>query len=128
MSAFKNIPSLIGGTAVVAAATIGLTAGPAPASAAPRPSGATIYVFPDPANSANYRVMITGVFPMSEYDAVGFINNINTGEPPGGMPKSALNEDDGRFNETDEILAVACFVDADGGRRQQVSNIVTGNL
>ena len=71
MSAFKNIPSLIGGTAVVAAATIGLTAGPAPASAAPRPSGATIYVVPDPANSANYRVTIKGVFPMSEYDAVG---------------------------------------------------------
>ena len=72
--------------------------------------------------------MLTGVFPMIEYDAVGFINNINTGEPPGGRPKSALNEDDGRFNETDDILAVACFVDADGGRRPQVSNIVTGNL
>ena len=65
---------------------------------------------------------------MIEYDAVGFINNINTGEPPGGRPKSALNEDDGRFNETDDILAVAGFVDADGGRRPQVSNIVTGNL
>ena len=39
MSAFKNIPSLIGGTAVVAAATIGLTARPAPAGTATARTG-----------------------------------------------------------------------------------------
>jgi hypothetical protein len=44
------------------------------------------------------------------------------------LPKSARNEDDGVFNDTDEIFAVRCFVDADGGRRQQVSNVVTGNF
>jgi hypothetical protein len=94
MTALKNIPSLVGAT-VVAAAAVGLTAGLAPASAAPAQSGANLYIYPDPANSANYRVTIKGMYPMSEYDAHGYIININNGQTEGHMVYDIYG-DDGR--------------------------------
>src|SRR5215208_2812192 len=98
MTALKNIPSLIGRGAVLAATTvgltIGLTEGLAPASAAPNQTpGVNLYVFPDPANSANYRVTVKGMFPMNEYDAHGYINNLGTGERPGGIEYNILGDD-----------------------------------
>jgi len=178
MTALKNIPSLIGGAAVLAAATIGLTAGLAPASAAPTQTpGTTLAVTPDAANGENYRrVTVKGMFPMNEYDAHGFINNLGTGTLPGGgginyivlgddpdsndhaigsafhragtrstgyltaksdgihffqiisMPKNHLNEDDGAFDDTDEVYVEARFVDGDGGTRSAFTNPVTGTF
>jgi hypothetical protein len=45
MSMRKNATAL--GTAVVACAVVGLTAGLTPAGAAPKPSGATLFLCPD---------------------------------------------------------------------------------
>ena len=93
MNALMKTPALIGGT-VLAAATIALTAGLAPAAAAPAPSGARLYIYTDPANPATHRVTVEGVFPMSEADAVGFLNNMNTGDT-GGMTYMIVGDDPG---------------------------------
>jgi hypothetical protein len=177
MNTMKNI-GLAAAAAAVAAATTGLTAGLAPASAAPtQTQGTTLSVTPDPANPGYYRLAVKGMFPMNEYDAHGFINNLETGESPGGMdygihgddpdsndrllgnmyayrgaggtrstgyltaesdgihffqiisvPKSLLNEDDGVFDDTDEIYVVADFVDGDGGKRTAFTNPVSGTF
>lgn len=176
MNALMHIP-LIAAAAAVAAATVGLTAGLAAASAAPtQTAGTTLVVYPDPTNDANCRLAIKGVFAMNEYDAHGFINNLNTGEHPGGIgygivrdepgsndqviginhfffgggdhpggylnaqsnginffqiisvPKGDLNEDDGVFDDTDEIYVVAEFVDGDSGVRKAYTNPVSGTL
>jgi hypothetical protein len=167
----KRIGTLMGSAAMVAAA-MGLTAGLAPATVAAAPSGAKLSVFP--VNTATHRVTIEGVFPMQQADAVGFINNINTGAVPGEMsyaiygddptgisnrgvhrfpgagleemghliatpeglhylrilevPRGVLNEDDNAFDNEDEIYVRALFIDADGGTRAQISNIVTANF
>jgi hypothetical protein len=39
-----------------------------------------------------------------------------------------LNEDSGTFDDIDEIYVQATFVDADGGRRSQISNVVAGHF
>jgi hypothetical protein len=39
-----------------------------------------------------------------------------------------LNEDDSVFDDDDEIYVQATFIDADGGRRSQISNVVTGRF
>jgi hypothetical protein len=93
MNARKNIASLIGSAAVMAAA-VGLTAGLTPASAAPAPSpGVNLWVFEDPANRANYRVTFRGVFPMDEYSAHGYINHLNDGERPGYVVYELIGDD-----------------------------------
>jgi hypothetical protein len=83
------------GTAAMVATAAGLTLGLAPATAAPTQSGANLWVFPDPANSANYRVTVKGMYPMSEYDAHGYINNISNDSTPGYI-LYIIAGDDGR--------------------------------
>jgi hypothetical protein len=83
MTPFKNTRSLIGGALVVSAA-IGFAAPPAPATARPQPSGAHLTIEQNPGISSHWFVEVSGVFPMGEYEAHGFINNINSGERPGG--------------------------------------------
>ena len=56
-----------------------------PAAAAPTASGARLSIYTDPAAPKTGRVTIDGLFPMSEADAVGYLNNIYTGAKPGGM-------------------------------------------
>jgi hypothetical protein len=97
MTALKNIPSLIGGSLLVAA-TIAATAGVAPASAAPPPSGATLTIEQDPTLAGRVLVAVQGTFPMGEYEAHGFINNINSGKYPGGTIIHIFGDDDGRDN------------------------------
>lgn len=156
--------------AVAMALGMGLGLASTPASAAPTPSGATIYVYRDPDNPNFTQVSMEGLFPMSQADAQGYLDNINTGRETGGMeyivygddegdrdpvrerawapgtdripgytiratpqglyhmltvnlPNGDFNEDDGE----DEIYFKATFVDADGGRRTQYSNMITGN-
>jgi hypothetical protein len=89
MTAFKNVALL----ASLAATSVGLTAGVAPASAARAQSGATLYIFEDPAIHTNYRVTIKGLFPMEQADAVGYLNNINDGKCEGGMSYHVHGDD-----------------------------------
>jgi hypothetical protein len=44
------------------------------------------------------------------------------------VPSDPLNEDDGPFDYDDELYAQATFVDADGGRRPQTTNVITGQF
>lgn len=94
MNATKNIPTLIA-AAALAATTVGLTAGLAPASAAPTQTpGTTLVVSPDPQNGEKYRrVNVKGMFPMNEHDAHGFINNLETGAHPGGVDYGVFADD-----------------------------------
>jgi hypothetical protein len=94
MTASNNLPSRIGGAVLIAAA-IGLTAGPAPASAAPPPSGALLFIEEDPNNLERWSVQVQGMFPMGEYESHGFINNINTGKNPGGTLIQLYGDTDG---------------------------------
>jgi hypothetical protein len=95
MNTLKNIP-VIAAAAALAATTIALTAGLAPASAAPTQTpGTTLEVVPDPVNAGHHRVAVRGVFPMNEYDAHGFINNLGTGTSPGGMDYRLFGDDPG---------------------------------
>lgn len=97
MNTLKNIGSLIGGAAVVAA-TVGLTAGLAPASAAPQQSpGVTLSVVPNPANDAEYLLRIEGTFPMSENDARDRVNHLG---PSGGMDYIVYADDPGDSDST----------------------------
>lgn len=91
MNTAKQIRSVAAGAAVIAA--IGLTAGLAPASAAPRPSpGVTLGIADDPANSANYLLTIRGLFPMSEGAAYDRLTNLAGG---GGMDYIVYADDPG---------------------------------
>jgi hypothetical protein len=161
--------------AVAVALGMGIAAASAPAMAAPTASGGHMYVYIDPATPKTTRVTVEGVFPMSEADAVGYLNNIYTGKEPGGMEyrifaddngdgdrtivyrwvagsgsfpgyaigaspdglghsfvfnvsSDVFNEDDGPFDFDDEIYAEATFVDADGGRRSQISNVISAQF
>jgi hypothetical protein len=161
-------------TAIAVALGVGLALASTPATAAPTASGARLSIYTDPATPKTSRVTIDGLFPMSEADAVGFLNNIYTGAQPGGMEyrifrddngdesggrtywiagngsfdgyhlmatregihhlfiinesNDFLNEDDSVLDDDDEIYVQATFVDADGGRRSQISNVVTGRF
>jgi len=87
MNTRKRIETVMGGAAIAAA--MALTVGIAPATAAP--SAARLSVFP--VNTETHRVTIEGVFPMQQADAVGFINNINTGKEPGEMSYAIFGDD-----------------------------------
>jgi hypothetical protein len=90
MNTSRKIGALMGGAAMIAAAA-GLTAGLVPAAAAPANPAGKLSVFP--VNTEIHRVTIEGVFPMSEADAVGYINNINTGAVPGEMSYAIYGDD-----------------------------------
>ena len=100
-SALKKIVSRAGRAAAVAAVTVGLSVGlaTAPASAAPAQSGATLKL--DYAGNGYYRATIHGVFVMSQYDAVGYMNNLGTGTRaaqgmgPGGIYYHVTGDDPG---------------------------------
>lgn len=87
--------------AAVAVLTVGLAAGVAvsPATAAPNQSGANLRV--TAIGSGQYKVEIWGVYPMSGYDAHGYINNLGTGRmmeltgQPGGMAYHIYGDDSG---------------------------------
>ena len=87
---------MVGLAAATAAMAIGLAAGTAPASAAPTATaGHTLNIQPYPGNPSAYLVTVKGVFPMDEYSAHGYINNISTGERPGGIEFNIHADDEG---------------------------------
>jgi hypothetical protein len=110
VNSFKNIGSMIGGAAIVAA-SIGLTAGVVgPASAAPQNSpGVILNITDDPASPANYILRVEGKFPMSEGAAYDRLKNL---APSGGMDYVIYADDPG---ENDGLIGPARgFVGAPG--------------
>jgi len=84
MNAHKKIGSFLGGAAMIAA-VMGMTAGLAPASAAPSQSpGSQLTIVDQNITGAGFnRVIVQGVYPMQKPDAVGYLNNLTAG--CGGM-------------------------------------------
>jgi len=80
MNARKKIGSVMGGAAMIAAA-VGMTAGLAPASAAPSQSpGSMLTIVDQNITGAGYsRVIVQGVYPKQKPDAVGYLNNLTAG-------------------------------------------------
>ena len=77
MNARKKIASVMGGAAVIAG-VVGMTSGLAPAAAAPSQTpGATLSIVDQNITGpGKNRVILYGVFPMQEPDAVGFITHL----------------------------------------------------
>jgi hypothetical protein len=92
MNKRNKMGSVLGGAAVIAG-IVSMTAGIAPASAAPAPSGATLSVVNDIVDSAYIRLIISGLHRMEEPDAVGFITHLMD-NGCGGM-NYAVYADDG---------------------------------
>lgn len=80
MSKHKTITTLMGGAALVATVA-GITAGMAPASAAPSqsPNSRLTIVDQNVTGAGFNRVIVQGWFPMEKPDAVGFLNNLSAG-------------------------------------------------
>lgn len=75
--------------AAVAAAALSV----APASAAPAPTPNTqLSIVSDIVNPTHYRVILNGVYPMQQADAVGFLTHINEGGC-GTMHYTVLGDD-----------------------------------
>lgn len=86
-------------------AAVALTGGLAPAAAAPKPSGTTLFLCPDFGKANTYRVTIRGVFPMTQADAEGYLIHIDDNPSrPGGMVYY-LQDDDGNGHEGDTSIA-----------------------
>jgi hypothetical protein len=104
VSAWKRITSRAARAATVAALAVGMSVGlaAAPASAAPAPSGANLKI--TYASGGYYNVIISGVFAMSQYDAVGYMNNLGTGSRaaqgmgPGGIYFHVTGDDPGSYD------------------------------
>lgn len=93
MTVRRKITSTIG-AATMTVAALGMTAGLAPASAAPaQTAGATLTIVDQNITGAGYnRVILYGVYPMQEPDAVGFITHLND-NGCGGMHYTVLGDD-----------------------------------
>jgi hypothetical protein len=94
MNARNKIASVMGGAAMIAS-VIGMTAGLAPAAAAPKQIGANLHIVQDPHYPANYLLTVTGRYPMSHADAQGFLNNINNGKCKGFLGYIVFGDDGG---------------------------------
>lgn len=100
MNRLKYIGTLLGSAAMVAGA-VGMTVGAAPASAAPQNSpGVTLAIGDDPANPANYVLMVRGTFPMSEGDARDRLSHLAGG---GGVDYVVYADDPG---ENDGLIGM----------------------
>lgn len=92
------------GSAVAMSSVVGLTAHIGIATAAPKPSGATLFLCPDFGKPDYYRVTIRGVFPMEQADAVGFLTHVDDNPAKPGHMVYYLQEDDGNGHEGDTSL------------------------
>lgn len=99
MKSRRTIELAAGG--VTALIMAGLSTGSPIATAAPEQTpGTRAVLYQDPANAAYMRVGVEGLFPMSEYDAHGFINNIGTGAKSGGVEYAVRADDEGSDDAT----------------------------
>jgi hypothetical protein len=89
----KKIATLIGGAATLAA-VVGMTAGLTAATAAPSQTpGATLSVVPQDIAGPEYdHIILYGLYPMQEPDAVGFITHLND-NGCGGMHYTVWGDD-----------------------------------
>lgn len=95
MTTRNRIGSVLAGAAMITG-VVGLTAGLAPASAAPKPSpGATLSIVNDIVDPAYIRLIISGVHTMEEPDAVGYITHL--GESSFAGMNYAVYADDGSY-------------------------------
>ncbi len=95
-----------------------------PASAAPKQSGAVLAVAEDPANPLTYRLVVTGIIRMQQADAVGYINNINTGRYPGGMNYNIWGDDGSSLDHIFGRFYPGAGTDADGYLRATSEGLV----
>ena len=77
----------------------------APAVAAPKPSGATLFLCPDFGKPGYYRVTIRGIFPMTQADAEGYLIHIDDNPAKPGHMVYYLQDDDGNGHEGDTSIA-----------------------
>jgi hypothetical protein len=101
MNTTKKLATL-GAAAAILALTVSATA---PASAAPTPSGATLFMCPDFGKPGYYRVTIRGVFPMTQADAEGYLIHIDDNPAKPGRMVYYLQDDDGNGHEGDTSIA-----------------------
>lgn len=95
MNTSNKIGSVLAGAAMMTT-VVGLTAGLAPAAAVPTPTpGATLSIVTDVVDSAYNRLVFSGLYPMEEPDAVGFITHLND-NGCGGMHYVVFADDNGK--------------------------------
>lgn len=91
--------------AIAMSMVVGMTGPTAVAAAAPKPSGATLFLCPDFGKPLSYRATIRGVFPMSQADAEGFLIHIDDNPSQPGRMKYYVQDDDGHGHEGDRSIA-----------------------
>lgn len=101
MNTTKTLATL-GAAAAILAVTVSTTT---PAAAAPKPSGATLFMCPDFGKPGYYRVTIRGVFPMTQADAEGYLIHIDDNPAKPGHMVYYLQDDDGNGHEGDSSIA-----------------------
>jgi hypothetical protein len=101
MSTTKKLAAF-GAAAAILALTVSATA---PAGAAPKPSGATLFMCPDFGKPGYYRVTIRGVFPMAQADAERYLIHIDDNPAKPGRIVYYLQDDDGNGHEGDTSIA-----------------------
>lgn len=98
----------------------------------PQPGGIEYHVLADDEGGYQHDHDIFATFlPHTQTDSTGYLR-----PGPGGIeyrrefliPMDKFNEDDGVFDDQDEVYAAATFRDADGGRRQQFSQQIAKDL
>lgn len=100
MNTRNKIGSALAGAAMMTT-VVGLTAGTAPASAAPKQTpGATLSVVTDIVNPAYNRLIFSGVYPMEEPDAVGYLTHLGEASYSGMV--YSVYADDGSYRFLDE--------------------------
>lgn len=112
MNTRSTIGSALAGASLIAA-VVGLSAGMAPASAAPKQTqGAKLSVVDDVVDSAYVRLIISGFHPMEEPDAVGYLTHLGEGKSAG--MNYAVYADDGSSRILDDRTFLGASKSAEG--------------
>ena len=98
MSTSMSFVARIARAAVIGATTVGLAVGLTTAPAAAAPAAGNVYLAITKRSNGSYWVHMSGSFPMSEYDAHGYMNNLGS---RGGMIYRLYGDDDG---SNDQVL------------------------
>lgn len=97
----------------------------------PGPGGMIYHVVGDDDGDGDRDIVGSTFIPGSRNDNEGFVRPTAQGlefRRELSIPRSAFNEDDGVFNDADEIYATATFRDGDGGSRPSVTQAISRNF
>lgn len=97
----------------------------------PGPGGMIYHVVGDDDGDGDRDIVGSIFIPGSRNDNEGFVRPTAQGlefRRELSIPRSAFNEDDGVFNDADEIYATATFRDGDGGSRPSVTQAISRNF